>query len=67
VHSNDTMLVCSNVTFADVVTTMSGPVAANGGKHYRTDPARSTTGTTFHRPGDPSRSRRSSSPRPTSA
>jgi type II secretory pathway pseudopilin PulG len=54
VHSNDTMLVCSNVTFKDVVTTMSGPIAANDGKHYRTDGCGSTTGTSFSRPADPS-------------
>jgi len=51
VHSNDTMLVCGNVTFSDVVTTMSGPISA--GKHYRTSPCTSTSGTTFARSGDP--------------
>jgi len=55
VHSNDTMIICGNVTFKDVVTTMSGPVTANGGKHYRTDTCSSTSGTTFARPGDPER------------
>ena len=53
VHSNDAILVCSNVTFKDAVTTMAGPVAANGGKHYRTDTCTSTTGVTFARPNDP--------------
>jgi type II secretory pathway pseudopilin PulG len=53
VHSNDTMLICSNVTFRDVVTTMSGPVAANEGKHYRVDACSSTTGTTFQDPAHP--------------
>lgn len=53
VHSNDTMLICGGVTFKDVVTTMSGPVADNGGKHYRTNGCGSTGGTTFARSGDP--------------
>ena len=53
VHSNDAMLICSNVTFKDAVTTMAGPVASNGGKHYRTDGCSSTSGTTFARPNDP--------------
>ena len=53
VHSNDTMLICDNVVFQDAVTTMSGPVAANGGKAYRVDTCSSTSGTTFKRTGDP--------------
>ncbi len=53
VHSNDTMLICNDVKFQDVVTTMSGPVSANGGKAYRIDPCSSTSGTTFARSGDP--------------
>jgi Tfp pilus assembly protein PilX len=53
VHSNDTMAICSNVVFKDVVTTMSGPIAANGGLPYRTDGCSSTSGTTFARAGDP--------------
>ena len=53
VHSNDAILICSNVTFKDTVTTMAGPVAANGGKHYRTDGCTGTSGTTFARAGDP--------------
>lgn len=53
VHSNDAIMICNNVTFKDVVTTMAGPVASNGGKHYRTDGCASTSGTTFARPDDP--------------
>lgn len=53
VHSNDTMLICSNVVFQDAVTTMSAPVAANGGKPYRTDSCGATSGTTFARPDSP--------------
>jgi type II secretory pathway pseudopilin PulG len=53
VHSNDTMLICGNVAFKDATTTGSGPVAANGGKAYRTDGCASTTGTTFLRPEEP--------------
>ena len=53
VHTNDTMLICGNVAFKDTVTTGSGPIAANAGKHYRTDGCASTSGTTFLRPDDP--------------
>lgn len=53
VHSNDTMLVCGNVTFKDTVTTGSGPIAANAGRAFRNDGCGSTTGTTFLRPEDP--------------
>ncbi len=53
VHSNDTMLICNDVKFQDVVTTMSGPVSSNGDKAYRVDACSSTTGTTFARAGDP--------------
>jgi type II secretory pathway pseudopilin PulG len=54
VHSNDTMLVCENNAFKDVVTTMAGPVAANGDRNYRTSPcAGGTSGTSFARGGDP--------------
>ena len=53
VHSNDTMLICNNVTFHDTVTTKSAPVDANGGKAYRTDACGSTSGAVFERPDDP--------------
>ena len=53
VHSNDTMLVCENVSFKDTVTTMSGQVGTTG-KTYRTDVCPGgTSGTTFARAGDP--------------
>jgi Tfp pilus assembly protein PilX len=53
VHSNDTMLICGNALFKDTVTTGSGPIAANGGKRYRSDGCGSTSGTSFQRPEDP--------------
>lgn len=57
VHSNDTMYICNNVTFTDKVTTMSGPVTANGGRAFRRHTGSggncSEAGTTFTRPGDP--------------
>jgi hypothetical protein len=55
VHSNDTMMICNNVTFKDVVTTMSGPVAANGNRNYRVDGCGTagTGGTTVRRAGRP--------------
>ncbi len=55
VHSNDTMLICDNVTFRDAVTTLSPPITANADKHYRVDACGSTSGTTFQRTGDPLR------------
>ena len=52
VHSNDTMLICDNVTFKDAVTTMAA--AVNGLTYRTTDPnCPSTAGTTFARAGDP--------------
>ena len=53
VHSNDTMLVCENVSFKDTVTTMSGQVGTTG-RTYRTDVCPGgTSGTSFARAGDP--------------